>query len=402
MQKTDQELLEIIDGGEGERVEFCESHRNNDKFREAICAFANDLPNSKEPGFLFIGVRDDKEIVGVEATKVKQLMQTLGGLHTDGNILPPPSVSIETRRLKNRDVVVVEVQPHSTPPVRVGGVCWIRSGARRARATPEHERTLIEKRQWGDRPFDVRSVTGATVERDIDMNRFRTEYLPAAVSHKTLEENNRSDEHQMQALFLVDDNNIPNATAILLLGKQPIDWLPGAYIQFLRYVGTNIADPIADAHELRGTLVDQLDEMRKIMKTNAVTRIKVGGLKHVKQMNYPPEALREFLANAVIHRNYENSTTPTRVDWYDDRIEIISPGEFYGAVTHENFGTGGATSYRNPTLAFAMKDIGLMEHFGVGVPVATKALKDNGNPPPEFNVGDGFFVVTVYKAEAPQ
>ena len=400
LQKTDQELLEIIGRGEGERVEFCESHRNNDKFRKAICAFANDLPDSKEAGLLFIGVRDDGGIVGVPATN--RLLATLGGLHTDGNILPPPSVSIETRRLENHDVVVIEVQPHSTPPVRADGVCWIRSGARRARANPEDERVLTEKRQWGDRPFDARPVTGATVERDIDMNRFRTEYLPAAVSRETLAENNRSDEHQMRALRLVDGNNIPNATAILILGKQPTDWLPGACIQFARFAGTNITDSIADSRDVRGTLVDQLDEILKIVKINTVTRITVPGLKHVTQMNYPPEALREFLANAVIHRNYDGAYAPTRINWYDDRIEIISPGGLYGGVTLESLNSGGRTDYRNPNLAIAMRSLGFMEQFGRGIPVAKKLLEENGNPAPKFKVEHGFFIVTVYKAEAPQ
>ena len=402
LQKTDQELLEIIGRGENAYVEFCESPKKYDKFRKAICAFANDLPALKKPGLLFIGVRDKGQIAGVEATDAKKLMETLGGLRSDGKILPFPVMSIETRQFENRAVVVVEVLPHSNTPVRLDRDCWIRAGERCERASAEEERVLTEKRQWGDRPFDARPVTGATVERDIDMNRFRTEYLPAAVSRETLAENNRSDEHQMRALRLVDGNNIPNATAILILGKQPTDWLPGACIQFARFAGTNITDSIADSRDVRGTLVDQLDEILKIVKINTVTRITVPGLKHVTQMNYPPEALREFLANAVIHRNYDGAYAPTRINWYDDRIEIISPGGLYGGVTLESLNSGGRTDYRNPNLAFAMRDLELMEHFGRGIPVATKALKDNGNPPPEFNVGDGFFVVTVYKAEAPQ
>ena len=402
MQKTDQELLEIIDGGEGERVEFCESHRNNDKFREAICAFANDLPNSKEPGFLFIGVRDDGGIVGLEAVKVKWLMETLGGFRNDGKILPFPVMSIETRQFENRAVVVVEVLPHSNTPVRLDRDCWIRAGERCERASAEEERVLTEKRQWGDRPFDARPVTGATVERDIDMNRFRTEYLPAAVSHETFAENHRNGEHQMRALRLVDDNNIPNATAILILGNQPTDWLPGACIQFVRFAGTSIADSVTNVHNLRGTLVDQLDEILKIVKINTVTRITVPGLKHVTQMNYPPEALREFFANAVIHRNYEGTNAPTRINWYDDRIEIISPGGLYGGVTLESLNSGGRTDYRNPNLAIAMRSLGFMEQFGRGIPVAKKLLEENGNPAPKFKVEHGFFIVTVYKAEAPQ
>ena len=92
---TDTELLEIIEFNEVDRVEFKESLSGSapEKIREAICAFANDLPNYEKPGFVFVGVRNDRTIVGLSVTD--QLLLQLADMKTDGNIVPPPTLTVE-------------------------------------------------------------------------------------------------------------------------------------------------------------------------------------------------------------------------------------------------------------------------------------------------------------------
>lgn len=87
-----------------------------------------------------------------------------------------------------------------------------------------------------------------------------------------------------------------------------------------------------------------------------------------------------------MHRSYENTHAPVRVYWFDDRIEIGNPGGPFGAVTQENFGSPGVTDYRNPNLAEAMKVMGFVQRFGVGIPIARAELKRIGSPAPEFLV----------------
>ncbi len=91
----DAELIDRIEGGESDRVEFTASTADLDKFREAICAFANDLPGNGEPGLLFIGLQDDGRCAG--STIDDRLLQTLGGLRTDGKILPFPVMEVARR-----------------------------------------------------------------------------------------------------------------------------------------------------------------------------------------------------------------------------------------------------------------------------------------------------------------
>src|SRR5262249_42719034 len=95
---------------------------------------------------------------------------------------------------------------------------------------------------------------------------------------------------------------------------------------------------------------------------------------------------------------YEATNAPVRVYWYDNRIEIWSPGGPFGAVTPENFGAPGLTDYRNPNLAEAMRVLGYVQHYGAGLPTARRALEQNGNPPSEFDVQPTYVSVTVRPA----
>lgn len=109
-------------------------------------------------------------------------------------------------------------------------------------------------------------------------------------------------------------------------------------------------------------------------------------------------ALQQFSRNAILHRTYEGSNSPVRVYWYNDRIEIISPGGPFGEVTPENFGAPGITDYRNPNLAEAMRVLGFVQKFGAGIMTARRSLNQNGNPLPEFVVTQHHVLVTVRPA----
>lgn len=99
-----------------------------------------------------------------------------------------------------------------------------------------------------------------------------------------------------------------------------------------------------------------------------------------------------------MHRTYEGTAAPTRVTWFEDRVEVQNPGGPFGQVTRSNFGRTGITDYRNPTLAEALKSLGFIERFGVGIAIARDRLARNGNPPPEFIVEDEHVAVVLRRA----
>jgi ATP-dependent DNA helicase RecG len=115
----------------------------------------------------------------------------------------------------------------------------------------------------------------------------------------------------------------------------------------------------------------------------------------VRRPDYPITALQQLVRNAIMHREYETSNAPTRITWFDDRIEIQNPGGPFGQVTVDNFGHPGITDYRNPSVAEVMRTLGFVQRFGVGIQVARRQLSANGNPAPNFDVQPNHVLVTV-------
>lgn len=394
---TEEELLQIIATGESDRVEFKESLSGDaaTRIREAICAFANDLAGHEKPGFVFVGVADDGKIVNLSITD--RLLQQLADMKTDGNIVPPPSLLVEKRRLQGKEVAVVLVHPSNSPPVRYKGSIHIRIGSRRSIATAQDENILNEKRRHGDCPFDLQPIpiTGLS---DLNLTQFVNEYLTAAFSDEVLAANDRSLNEQLAATKMIAAADQPVATVlgILTIGKNPQDFLPGAYVQFLRINGNEYANDIIDAEEIRGAIPELLRQLEQ--KLTAHNRVAVDiTTSYTEQRTelYPLEALHQITRNAVMHRTYEATNAPVHVYWFNDRIEVLSPGGAFGVVTIESFGEPGLVDYRNPNLADAMKTLGFVQRFGVGIPIAKNLLANAGHPEPEFDISNNFVRVTV-------
>jgi ATP-dependent DNA helicase RecG len=397
---TEQELESLLSEIESDLAERKESFKGDapTKTREAVCAFANDLPGHSEPGVVFIGARDDGTPSGLAVTD--ELLRELADIKTDGNIVPPPTLTVSKRVLRGRDMAVVTVWPADSPPVRYKGRIWIRIGPRRGIASAQDERILNEKRRHGDRPFDVRPVPSATLT-DLDRLRFEEEYLPAAFPTDVLAANERTYEQRLAATKMVvaADEPTPTVLGVLVLSALARDFIPGAYVQFLRIAGRELSDPILDEQAIDGPIADVLlrtDE--KLASHNRTSVDLTSAAREQRAALYPMPALQQIVRNAIMHRSYEATNAPVRVTWYDDRIEIASPGGPFGAVTVENFGMPGISDYRNPSLAEALRVLGFVQRFGVGIATARRALDENGNPPPEFEVNPSHVGVTLRPA----
>ena len=390
-------VIQQLREGESDRVEFKESLRGDapNRIREAICALANDLPDHRKPGFVFVGVRDDGTVAGLSVTD--ELLRQLADMKTDGNIVPPPSLTVERRSVSGNDVAVIAVQPSDSPPVRYDGRVHVRIGSRRGTATAQDERILIEKRRYRDIPFDVQPIPSAMLS-DLNLTQFTNEYLPQAFAREVLEANERSIEEQLAATKMIAtaEEPMPTVLGMLVLGKRTLDYLPGAYIQFLRFAGREPTDPISDEEAISGTITDVLSRLED--KLNGHNRTSVdfmSGPVEKRISTYPMEAVQQIARNAVMHRSYEGNNSPVRVYWYDDRIEIISPGGVFGSINVVNFGQQGLTAYRNPNLAEAMRNLGFVQRFGLGIPLAKKLLREAGHPEIQFNVDLYNILVTI-------
>jgi len=379
----DQKELESMLGDlESDLVERKASLSDPDRVRQAICAFANDLPGHQNPGIIFIGANNDGSCAGLQITD--DLLLRLSQMRDDGKIQPFPSLVVEKRVLNGCEMAVIKVEPSSAPPIRLNGVTWIRVGPRRAIATPEEEKILAERRRSKDLPFDLQPVSSAAIQ-DLDLDLFEREYLPVAVAPEILQENTRSIEDKLRGLRFLTPDGRPTVLGILVLGKDIRRFLAGAYVQFLRFEGQEITDPLRDQKEIDGPLPDLLRRMDEVLEANiAVSSSITSGPVEIRRPDYPLAALQQLARNAVLHRTYEGTNAPVRIYWFADRIEIHSPGGPFGQVNRENFGLPGVTDYRNPHLAEAMKNLGYVQRFGIGIQIARQQLARNGNPPLEF------------------
>ncbi|PRQ06609.1 ATP-binding protein [Enhygromyxa salina] len=379
---TPEQLAELAADMESFRVERKASAASIDKIEETVCAFANDLSGAGKVGVIFVGV-DDKSGLPTGLPITDALLLKLTELRGNGKILPFPQLLVYRAEIEGTPIAVVEVEPSATPPVRLRGRTVVRPGPGGATATREDERVLVERRRSQELAFDQRTVHGATLD-DLDLQYFTSEFLPSAVDPGVLAENGRSVAEQLAALHLASPDAIPNVAGLLVLGRDPTAFIPGAYVQFVRFDGTEMTDPIVDRKELAGPLPRVLRQMDDITAAHIHVATDVNGRTESRAPDYPMPAMQQLLRNAVMHRNYETSHAPAQWYWFSDRIEIHNPGGLFGRATRETFGKPGGNDYRNPTVAAALYQVGLVQRFGMGVPLARKACADNANPEPEF------------------
>ncbi len=399
---SDAELDHLIRDVESDLVERKAAWKGDapEKARQAICAFANDLPGHQRPGLVVVGVRDDGSPSENFAVS-DELLQTLADIKSDGKLTPPPTLTVAKRVFKGREIALVSVWPSDSPPVRLDGRIWIRTGPRRDQATAQDERILNERRRFRDRAFDTHPISGSSLV-DLSRSYFDNEYLPQAVAADVLELNGRSFEERLASLGMVAsvDDPTPTVLGLLVLGTSPRTWVPSAYVQFLRIRGSDWGGPVVDAQEIDGnldTLLRRLDDKLKATLSMAVD-FTSGTVTEQRASPYPLTALQQLSRNAVMHRSYEGTNAPVRVTWFDDRIEIHNPGGPFGAVTRENFGRPGVSDYRNPSLAGALKALGFVQRFGFGIAEARRAMAANGNPAPEFITEDSAVVAILRRA----
>ena len=210
--------------------------------------------------------------------------------------------------------------------------------------------------------------------------------------------NERTREEQLAATKMVasSDDPVPTVLGLLVLGKNPQDLLPGGYVQFLRFDGTEPGHEVVDSEDIRGAVGDvlrRLDEKLRAHNRSAVDL--VSGPTERRTELYPVPAVQQITRNAVMHRAYEATNAAVHVRWFDDRIEVISPGGPFGSVSAANFGSAGVVDYRNPNLAEALRTLGFVQRFGVGIATAQRLLREAGHPPVTFEVTDSSVLATL-------
>ncbi len=387
---TKDQIKNLLSELESYNVERTISTTDTDKFCKAICAFANDMPGKREPGYLLIGVEDKTgDVKGIEITD--KFLQNLASHRDSGQIIPLPTLTVKKESFPGGDIAVVEVLPSDMPPVRYKGRTWIRVGPRQAIANEQEERILTERRVHSAKTFDMMPCIGCG--KDMIINSLFYDYRNSALAPEIVAENNRDMLQQMAALGCWDLRHqcLTNAGA-LLFSDTPQKWFPGSSIQYVRFAGDGLDTEILDERKFTGDLLTLLRELDAFLKSLFPSRpVHVSPLREEQQTPFPVSAIRELLMNAIMHRDYQANAS-IRFYCFSHQIEIQNPGGLYGAAANA---FPNQNDYRNPRVAEAMKVLGYVNQFGRGIASVQTALKKNGNPPALFKVDNPNYFLTI-------
>lgn len=192
-----------------------------------------------------------------------------------------------------------------------------------------------------------------------------------------------------------DGGNFPTVGGFLIFAKDKPQ-LKRSFnryiIRCVKYKGSNAASDIIDKADMGGTLNEQIDEMQKFILRNIRTSAQIVGTKRVEKYEYPEKAVREIVANAVIHRDYRITETYTQVNVFEDRLEIFNPGCLPPGVTVDNIRN--AQVSRNEIIAARLKDLDYLEEYGRGIDIVFIETEKWGLLPPIFkNTTNSFKVI---------
>jgi len=193
-----------------------------------------------------------------------------------------------------------------------------------------------------------------------------------------------------------DGKMLPTVAGHLLFSKErPQDKQSFSRfeIRCIRYKGPTVASPIIDKSDISGTLDDVIDDMQKFILRNISLKARIIGTRRVEQYEFPEDALRELVANAVIHRDYMITQTYTQIRIFSNRIEISNPGNLPPGVNVDNLKDSQFS--RNEIIAGMLKDMDYMEEYGRGVDIVFSRMKEVGLLDPIFKDTSNSFEVTL-------
>lgn len=221
----------------------------------------------------------------------------------------------------------------------------------------------------------------------------------SAVKAGRISADNSPSHEVMKNLGIIDsfkDGDSPTFGGFMIFSKEdPQSLRPYSryVIRCVRYKGTSVASPIIDRLDIGGTLDEQIDGIQKFVLRNISLEASIQGTKRVDKYEYPEEAIRELVANAVIHRDYMITETYTQINVFSNRIEISNPGNLPPGVTVSNIKYSQFS--RNEIIATILKNMDYLEEYGRGIDIVFSKMNEWGLLEPIFKNMSNSFKVTL-------
>ena len=326
---------------ENKTTEFKREYTDSIKY--SVIAFAN-----TEGGKIYIGINDDGTIAGTDHPEA--VMLRLGNMIRD-SIRPDVTMFIDcnVEKMQGKDVIVLSVQRGTARPyylytkgIRPEGV-YVRQGAS---SVPASETTILTM---------IKDTAGDCYEEARSLN----QQLTFSSAQKFFEDKKiEFGEAQMRSLHIINEDGTFSNLGLLLSDQC-------AHTMKAAFFNGSAKMVFRDRKELTGSVFQQLEEAVAYIDSFNRTRAEIVGLERVEERDYPPEALREALLNAVVHRDYALSA-PTLISLFDDRIEILTLGGLVKGISFEDIMLG-VSMLRNQRLANVFYRLKLIEAYGTGI-----------------------------------
>ena len=351
---------------ESQNIEWKRSWR--DEYLKWICGFAN-----ANGGVIFIGKDDAGKVVGI--SDAKKLMEEIPNKVKDTlGIL----VDVNLHKSKQGGFVEIVVEPYPYP-VNYKGQYHIRSGSTKQELKGAAlNKFLLQKKgkRWDGVPVPKVSV------KDLKQETFEF-FRKRALKSQRIDEDSLTDsnEHLIENLQLKESEYL-NRAAILLFHSSPEKFVTGAYIK-IGYFQSD--DDLKFQDEIHGNLFEQIEKAMDLLFTKYIkAEISYEGINRVEKFEYPKEAVREALMNAIAHKDYSGGV-PIQISVYSDKVIFWNEGQLPDNWTVKTLLEKHASRPYNPDIANALFRSGYIESWGRGTIKIIKECKQAGIPEPVFS-----------------
>ena len=383
-------LIEEILKGESEKIEFKENAKTN-TYIKTVVAFANG-----NGGKIVFGVKDNKEIVGVE-NEFEVMDGIINAISDSCYPMIVPDISLHT--LENKTIILVEIEGGKKKPyyLKSKGMqkgTYIRSGA--TTRIIEEDYVLKELVLEGENKYFDQQVCHGESVSDEEIEKF-CEWL-----EKLARKNSENDteirkitRNTLLSWKVLEEKNgriFPTNAYILLSGKE--NWEVSRKIQCGVFKGET-RSIFVDKKEFEGSIIMQLEKAYQYVLEKINLGSDIVGVYRVDKYEIPPKSIREVIANAVIHRSYLEPND-IQVALYDNRLEITSPGMLLSGVNVKRMKEG-YSKLRNRAIASVFAYVNIIEKWGSGIPRIMNEIREYGLQEPEFIIFENDFRVNIYR-----
>jgi ATP-dependent DNA helicase RecG len=340
----------------------------------SLSAFAN-----KKGGTVVVGLDDQGNPTDLKIGKdTLEEMANRIKMNTDPILYP----SINVKTFGPGEIVELEIPESDNKPVFAFEKAYVRVGKANQKLSATEIRDLVKRYTLPDfdqrllsQKFDIQDLDSATIRR---MN--ETVFHFGKIPERRI----------LEKLLVLKKGKLTN-TGYLCFAKEN-DLIPSAVIKGARFKGKTMVR-FLDMKDFKGNLIASVSEVLDFIQRHISMGVGIGAKAARKEKwDYPPEALREAVVNAIVHRDYTDPGN-IQIRIFDDRLEIWSPGLLPKELNIRNLLSENRSIPRNRALAKIFHDIGFIEGWGTGFQRMVEACTANGNPKPELKEMTGAFVV---------